>query len=291
MGIPDLPSDQACNRKVDLVFVIGQHAYYHEHLDVLYGSYPGFIETMKEVFADIDLHVMVVTGDGEWGDQESCPKSMCPADGGCPAYGEDNDYPCWALYEEGALSNCDNTHGAGVVFPAGEDAANKPCGLPDGRRYLEGDEPLFAERFDCIARLGGTGGWFQYGWAIGEAVSVDLQEGCNAGFLREDALLFAVLFTSYDSSPYNPYAWAQRVLEAKGFNQDLVVALGYGWDGGAVEPKLCEPQFPDDGPGAVYSWLEHFDHSFFGSICAPSYVSPFVEAATVAAELCEGGPG
>jgi integrase len=61
--------------------------------------------------------------------------------------------------------------------------------------------------------------------------------------------------------------------------------------GGRSSRSSASRSFRDDGPGAVYSWLEYFDHSFFGSICAPSYVPPFVEAATVAAELCEGGPG
>ena len=39
------------------------------------------------------------------------------------------------------------------------------------------------------ALLGGTAS--ELGWALGEAVSLDLQEGCNAGYLRPT---FAPLF-------------------------------------------------------------------------------------------------
>ena len=38
-----------------------------EHLDVLQGSYAAFATTMVELFAEHDIHVMVVEGDGVWG--------------------------------------------------------------------------------------------------------------------------------------------------------------------------------------------------------------------------------
>ena len=266
MGMPDLPQGSACNRKVDVVFVISQGGGVFEHLDALYASYPAFIETMQETFAELDLHVMVVAADGDWGDASLCPASKCPADSGCPAYGDDNDFPCWAHHQDGALSDCDDRLGAGVVFPAGEDASNKPCDLSPGQRFLSGDDPLFAERFDCIARLGGTNGTHQNGWALAEAVSPDLRAGCNAGFLRDDALLFAILIAGKDESPYNYHAWAERALEAKDYEQELVVALGIADDWQASDPPLCEPGLPSDPVHEIYAWTREFDHRVFGSI-------------------------
>ena len=288
MGSPDLPQGSACNGKIDILFAIGQGGV-AEHLDVLQGSYAAFATTMVETFDEHDIHVMVVDGDGEWGDGYWCPKDKCPADGGCPAvpYGDPNDYPCWALYDDAALSKCDSTLGAGVVFPAGFAASNKPCNLPGGHRYLSGDDPDFGERFVCVASVGAAGGKSMVGWAMGEALSIDLQEGCNEGFLREDALLLVVMIVGFEESPYNPYVWAQRVLEAKGDEQDKIVALAVGTDHGAVEDPLCDGN--GDEAGASFQWLQNFDHRVFGSKCAPDFAPFFFEAAELAAELCQPG--
>ena len=288
MGIPDLPQGSACNGKIDVLFAIGQGGV-SEHLDVLHASYAAFAATMMETFANHDSHVMVVERDGVWGDNYWCPQSKCPADGGCPAshYGEPNDFPCWALHDDAALSKCDNTLGAGVVFPAGYAASNKPCDLAAGRRYLEGDDVAFADKFVCVATLGGNPGYQMVGWAMGEALSIDLQVGCNEGFLREEALLLAVMLVGREDSPYNPYAWAQRVLDAKGHEQDKIVALAVGTDHGAVSEPLCDGL--GDRPGLAYEWVQHFEHRAFGSICALDYAPFFLEAAELAAELCEPG--
>jgi hypothetical protein len=290
MGIPDLPPESACNGKIDVLFAIGEGGV-TPFLDALDAAYPDFAASMSAAFAEHDLHVMVIDGNGVWGDDVRCPKSQCPPNGGCPdpSYGDPNDFPCWALHEEGALTKCDNTLGAGVIFPAGRDASNKPCGVPEGRRFLSGDDLGFAELFACVARVGATPGDHMVGWAAGEALSVNLQEGCNEGFLRDDALLVVVLIDGIEESPYNPYAWAQRVLEAKGGEQDKVVALAISSDATAVEDPVCEKGDDAFPPHPAYLWQQHFDHGLFGSICAPDLAPFFEEAASLAAELCEPG--
>ena len=64
------------------------------------------------------------------------------------------DFPCWVFYEDEALTKCDDTVGAGVIFPPGDSTSNVPCDLPKGQRYLDGDDPLFAERLGCISHIG-----------------------------------------------------------------------------------------------------------------------------------------
>ncbi len=286
MALPDLPQGSACNGKIDLVFVITQQGHFINYIDTLYDSYPEIIETIQEVFADFDLHVMFADPNSRWG-TTACLKGMCPEDGGCSAEGYE-EFPCWALYDDDALTKCDNTMGSGIVFPAGRAASNEPCNLPEGQRYIAGDDPLFIERFSCLGRTGLGGGFSQPGWALGEALSLNLQVGCNAGFLRDDALLFAVIVSLHDYSPYNPYVWAQRVLEAKEFDQDMVVALGIASDLSVNPDPLCEG-IPSGTPHPPPPPPPPPEHSHFGSICAPTFAPFFAEAATMAADLCANG--
>lgn len=287
MGTPDLPPGSACNGKIDLLFVVTQDGHFVNYVEALYDSYPEILATIQEEFADFDLHVMFADPNDRWAANNACPKGMCPEEGGCPTKGYE-DFPCWVFYDEEALTKCDNKVGAGVVFPAGNSASNQPCDLPEGQRYLEGDDPLFAERFECISHTGIGGSTSMPGWAVGEAVSLDLQEGCNAGFFRDDALLFAVVVSTHDYSAYNPYVWAQRVLEAKEYEQDMIVALGFGVGGDGAPDPWCEGG--DEGePGTTFQWTQEFEHNAWDSICGPSFAPAFAEAATMAAELCANG--
>jgi len=273
----------ACAGKVDVIFVMSE-ATNKAQMDE---AMPEFAAIMQEEFSELDLHVMVLDPDGEWGDSVLCPKNMCPADGGCPV---EPDFPCWALHDEDALTKCDNTMGAGVIFPAGQQTMNKPCGLETGHRFITGDDPDFVERFTCLAQCGdNAGGTISHGIALGRALTWDLRLGCNEGFLRDDALLMAVHIVSRNHDDDAPYIVADKVLEAKHNNQDLVVALAitHGWKG-SDPPPLCETA--SDGPVGLAAWALHFDHHVFGSECALSYVPFFAEAAAMAADLCKPIP-
>lgn len=289
VGLPTTgEGGSACNEKIDILFIMGDGYMLEETLDV---STPEFLKTMQEELAEFDLHVMVVDPQGEWGDDIRCPKNKCPADGGCPVEGFE-DFPCWALHEEGAITKCDNTRGAGLVFPAGAGAANKPCGVPPGQRYITGDSPDFAEVFSCLSgRSGGSGGQTEHGTTLGRALSYDLQYGCNAGFLRDDALLLVVQVVQMSWELSKPAEWAEYALEAKGYDQDMVVALGIGTEWKDYEPQpLCEAAKSIDEPGGIAEFVEVFDHGVFGSRCAPSYGPFFDGAAAMAAELCRNVP-
>ncbi len=274
----------ACAGKVDVIFVMSERISNSAQMDE---AIPAFAAIMQEEFSELDLHVMVLDPDGEWGDSLLCPKNMCPADGGCPV---EPEFPCWALHDEDALTKCDNTMGAGVVFPAGQWTMNKPCGLETGHRFVTGDDPDFAERFTCLAQYGNTaGGSNSHGVALGQALTWNLRLGCNEGFLRDDALLMAVQIVSSNYDDDAPFVVAEKVLEAKNNEQDLVVALAItrGWKSSQMKP-LCDTISVK--PEGLAAWAFHFDHHVFGSLCAPSYVPFFAEAAAMAADLCRPIP-
>jgi len=190
------------------------------------------------------------------------------------------------------LTKCDNTRGAGVVFQAGPFSENKPCGVPPGQRYISSDTPGFAEAFACLARDGGTsGGSLEHGTTLGRALAFDMAHGCNAGFLREDALLMVVQIVGSSWEEAEPWAWADYVLEAKGGDQDMAVALAISsdWMGYSPEP-LCEGANMVPHPPAFAEWTQYFDHGVHGSKCAPTYAPFFAEAASISAELCDTVP-
>ena len=277
----------ACNGKIDVVFVLPSSSYDY-YAQAMPSSLPAFVETMTTTLAGFDLHVMVLDSDGAWGSPNLCPKSKCPADGGCPNFPDDPSFPCWALHDDGALAKCDETLGAGVTFPAGEWASNVRCPLPEGRRFLRGDDPDFADNFLCVATLGVADGWDEGPHALMRAVSADLDLGCNAGFLRDDALLLVLLISVQDYSEYSPPVWAKAVLEAKGGDQDKVVVTALSSDRSADMP-IC-PGDKVDEPHAIFKFALEFDHGAVGSFCAEDYGPYFEEAATRAVELCDGGP-
>lgn len=279
----------ACNGKIDVLFIISDGPINRESLEV---SIPEFAATMQDELAEFDLHVMVADPDGKWGDSYNCPKNKCPADGACPAEGFE-DFPCWALHEEGALTKCDNTRGAGVVFRAGPFTENKPCGVPPGQRFITGDDPNFAEVFACLAHNGANGGGsLEHGATLGRALAFDLQGGCNAGFLREDALLLVVQVVAANWDETWPWEWADYALEAKDFEQDMVVALAIARDWKGYEPEpLCEgAEFQIKREGFA-EWVQYLDHGIHRSLCAPTFAPFFSEAASMAAELCSTAPG
>ena len=278
--------EPACNGKIDVIFVLPTPGS-PDFEATMASSRSAFVDTLTSTLAGFDLHVMVIDPDGLWGSPYFCPESKCPADGPCPAF-EDPSYPCWALHEESALSKCDDTRGAGVTFPAGEWASNVRCGVPEGRRFLTNSDPDFADDFHCIATLGGADGSQRAPQSLMRAVSADLQYGCNAGFLREDALLLAFLISVTDYSEYSPAVWADAVLEAKGGDQDKVVVMTVASDRSTEEPLCPGPKV--DEPHDVYKFSMLFEHGLLGSLCATDHGPYFEEAAALAAELCDTGP-
>ena len=229
LGMPDLGDlhPVGCKGKIDFLFVISRFGYMEPMQARLIEAFPDFIATIESKFADFDYHIMIVDGDAWWGSQ-TCNADCSPT--GCPY----PDYPCDAIE---SVTACETTMGAGTVFPAGKGASNVDCGIVDGRRYLTRAQPNLSETFACLAQVGLTGDHL-----LGEAVTAAMQpqingpDGCNEGFLRDDALLMITFIanTVDDFSAGKPKLWAEAITEAKHGEPNSVVMFSI------LEPE-CNP--------------------------------------------------
>ncbi len=226
-----------CKGKIDFLFVISRYAGMEGFQKQLLDAFPKFIDTIEAKFADFDYHIMVVDGDADWG-LNTCD-SLCPAQ--CVP-----NYPCGYT-----PTFCDKWLGAGTVFPAGDDAASKPCDIAGDRRYMVTEQPNLKETFACAAQVGSSGrAWVAE--ALTAAVNSNTNDpgGCNPGFLRRDALLMVTLIANtYDQMPKpfgstgTPETWAAAVRKAKGDDLDSVVLLNIGdtmVPGCHEEDRLCQ---------------------------------------------------
>lgn len=264
-----------CKGKIDFLFVISRSANMQGLQDRLIDAFPAFIATIEAKFDDFDYHILVVDGEPDWGlayCTDECPKPFdeCNID----------DYPCDSL---DLLTACDSTIGAGNVFAAGRDAANKPCAVDGGRRYLTRDQTDLEATFACIAQVGTSGrGWI--GEALTAAVSTQLvlPGGCNDGFLRKDALLMVTMIAqNYDvgdkpfGSAGTPKEWAQAVLKAKHGDPESIVMLNI------LDPD-CPPQ------DRVCEMARMFPYNYIGQSWYMDYGPQFAAASELVGKACEG---
>ena len=249
-----------CNGKIDLLFVISRRAGMGGFQTQLRAAFPQFIATIEAKFAEFDYHIMVVDGDSTWGG------STC--DALCPALCVPN-YPC-----DYTPTYCDTKMGAGSVFPAGGDAANKPCDIDGGRRYMVTGQADLKGTFACAAQVGSSGrDWL--GEALTAAMHSNINDpgGCNPGFLRDDALLMVTLISNtYDQpgdSAGTPATWSAAVREAKGDDLESVVLPNIGdtmVPGCHEKDRLCQ-------------LVELFPYALNTEIWADDY-GPFFDEAT-----------
>ena len=263
-----------CKGKVDIVFTISSDELMLNQQQQLKTSFPGFVATLEQQFADFDYHILSVNTAGPWvlpwcaGCKDICPQTP--------------DYPCNAVLEP-----CDSVHGAGVTFPRGDNASNKRCELASGRRYITAPQPELLDAFTCIASVG-TDGADLVAEATVKALSNDLNApgGCNEGFLRDDALLVVVAIQdTYDGfSDGTPQDWANALLDAKHGDGNAVVLLVISTD--VDDPdSLCG--YDPGSEHELRTWTKLVPHGLFGSICAPSYAPFFAEAAAMIKTQCD----
>ena len=260
------PKPVGCKGKIDFLFVISRGAGMEYFQAQLLDAFPKFIDTIEAKFVDFDYHIMVVDGGLEWGlsycnsncpeldckvGEDCCPTIPCP---NCPNpinYGDlccgIEDYPCGYI-----PSACDNTRGAGVVHPAGDDASNKLCKIDGGLRYMTKGQADLKGTFACVAQVGSSGS-NRVGEALAAAVysNVNAPGSCNDGFLRDDALLMATLISNtYDTkSKGTTGSWAASAFAAKHDDPESIVLLNIGdtmVPGCHDADRLCQlvKQFP-----------------------------------------------
>jgi hypothetical protein len=273
---PDFdPNPPGCKGKIDFLFVISRSGIMGPAQDQLVAAAPDFISTIQAQFDDFDVHIMVVDSVAAWWVWE-CQGKAC---GTCDI---DPNYPCGYIPD-----TCDKTLGAGTVFNAGPNTMDVPCDIGE-HRYITQDTPDIKSAFECIARVG-TWGNNAMGDALVAAISpklnaLDPTPGCNAGFLRDDALLVLTMIGPEDNpgggdSDDAPWEdWRQAVVDAKHGDLGAIVALGIISGDGCgpdIDPdlRLCNlvPSFP-------YSILEHLTLEDFGDA--------FDKAAVLALDAC-----
>ena len=288
--IPDFGPAQppGCKGKIDFLFLIARTGTMKTEQAQLLASLPGFLATIEAAFPDFDSHIMVANPEGEWtgwncNGPEQCGKKpyICEF-----APGFQCGFETWE-----SIKPCDETLGAGILFNVGPDSKNAPCVLAEGRRYMVvPGEPDPEAAFDCIARVGNGGYAPPMGEALVAAVSpaLNADDGCNAGFLRPDALLVVTMITDLEDqeSKTSPADWYDAVVKAKG-DPGAVVML-------AIQPQavpMGEEKKPgctydDDGKMRLRDLIKMFPFHDEGNTCAASYVPFFETAAGRVAQAC-----
>jgi hypothetical protein len=168
------------------------------------------------------------------------------------------------------------------------------CGL-EGRRYITGADADPSAAFQCAALVGVTGVPNERPMqALAEALGPLSQPSqCNAGFLRDDAILVVVVITDEEDkdSVGDSSDWLDAVVTAKLGNPSSVVVLGLLGDPD-VAGGSCGPFDPTDNSGAVASprlreWVESFPSGDWASVCSGDYTPFFNAAISVIDEVCD----
>ncbi|NVB42760.1 hypothetical protein G6O69_33370 [Pseudenhygromyxa sp. WMMC2535] len=255
----DVPGGGPACSLVDLLFVIDDSSSMLAEQNNLIASFDGFVQGIQENLDEAnDYHVGVVTTD---------------------AYAL-NDPSCRSL---GALVT------AAELGPCGPWAAGRFITLADEL------EPAFV----CAASVGieGDGDERQVG-ALLEAVGPSHagEGGCNAGFLRDDALLVVVLVSDEDDGGSSipgedgsfgePQQWFDALVDIKGVETNVVM-LGLI---GVAPPNACDPNDPYElsKPGyRLRNLIERFSYGEVGDVCIDDYGPFFGQALGLIKAACE----
>lgn len=260
------PGDEGCT-KVDLVFVIDNSESMSGEQANLIASFPGFIDAMQQTLADADsYHIGITTTDDNSSNMAGC-----------------------------------RTDGTLVTATAGENSSNQQCGP-----YLEGsymtDLDDLDSTFSCAAQVGTGGIPFERPMdTLRAAVGPTHQGpgGCNEGFIRDDALLVAVIITDEEDhlqseviqngSEGEPADWFSDLVALKGGIEENIVVLSLV---GTPAPNAC-PVNGGDHEGAevaarIIEFTNLFTHGSVGDVCAASYEGFFLEAISVIDVACDG---
>jgi len=275
------PEPEGGCQRVDFLFVIDNSASMEDQQAALVEAFPGFMGAIQATLtAESDYHVLVTDTDA-WG---RCDTAN-PWNGSDPSSDLCNGYVKQTVFDE-----CDRTMGAGVLNPAGDFATNGACTFATNDRYMTAMEPDLAASFACAAQVGVAGHPSERpmdGMVAALAPEINDAGACNAGFLRDDALL-VITFMSDDphyEDAGTPDEWYQAVVDAKLGDPSAVVVLGLtpAWDG-------CQE---NNGDTKGSHWAEFVakwgDHGLHGNICgtAADYVAFFESAVGTIDAACD----
>lgn len=249
-ALPDPIEPGVCDA-VDLLFVIDNSGSMADEQANLIASVPGFIDGISDrLGVSTDYHVGVVSTDEATFNGDGCQ-------------------------EIGAL----------VTRTGGDLSSDADCGpYVDGTPFITPRDDL-ATSFACAAQLGIDGNGIERPMdALAAALHpADGLMGCNADFLREEALLVIVLITDEedaDDSEGDPVSWYETVVAAKGGDEERVVVLSLV---GHPKPNDCIPTQWTGMMGAeiatrILQFTSIFPHGYVGDICSDDYEPFFTDA-------------
>ena len=243
------PIVRGCD-KVDYLFVIDDSASMADYQRRLAENFATFIDGVQSSQDSLaSVHVGVIT---------------------TAAYPH-NPYPCNGL-------------GDLIVHTGGYNSSETQCGpFADGNAYMTEQDDLEAA-FSCTAKVGTQGSNHETPLrAIGYALNEKKLEagGCNAGFVRDDALLVLVSVTDEDDPDTIDFAYPRAVDAKQGHDDNIVVVtLANAPDG------PCTPRGYGRTGFRVTEFAEAFEHAFVGAICSEDYAPAFLGAVDVVAQAC-----
>jgi hypothetical protein len=252
-----LPPAPGC-RAVDFLFVVDNSLSMTDEQDNLVQSFAGFMQVVQSELDAQDYHIMAVDTDD---------RGISIGD-----------------ILSGTFASPSSCNG---VFGAGRNRSNsgQDCNIPGDATFMtEGQENLTSS-FECAARVGTFGDVLEQPMtAMLSAVSPQLNAagGCNAGFLRDDAILVVTFITDEDDtrSPGGPTEWHTRLVEAKAGDESAVVVLGLVGDANLAVPLAGGPCPSLDAAPAprLQQFVQSLQHGSLGGVCSADY-SPFLAEA------------
>lgn len=258
---PPAEPEKGC-QKIDFLFVIDNSDSMEDEQQNLARSFPGFIQVMQQVLEAQDFHIMVVSTSGDEEDEQE-PSLDAEA--------------------------CEEVRGAGRrQSDDGED-----CGMPGGAAFMTESQPELEATFACAAQVGTDGSAFERpmeAMFAGTSAALNAPGRCNAGFLREDAILVVTLITDEDDdrSSGDPADWQRQLLEVKGGNDSALVVLGLVGDNNVEGGLLDGPCRRTDADGAPrLQELVDGVGGVLGSVCASDYTPFFRTAVGSIDSACE----
>ena len=304
----DGQGDSSCP-KMDFLFVVDNSGSMLDEQENLVNAFPGLIMSIQQVTGAADFHVMAIPTDDEWAGTLSCGSAGCcvNACGAAPDTFACSEVGADPVACDGANgSSCADSLGIGRVV----DQTGQACGLDGQANYMLSDQDMLAATFACLGQVGTTGSSNEQPMeAMLEALSPENNApgACNAGFVRDDALLVVVVVTDeeddYESkfdlcgteqsgSVGEPEDWAAGLKAIKfGKEEEIVVLTLAGppagdpnhcgeldkcssWINGAEEaPRLAE-------------FTSQFTFGMLGPVCVDDYKSFFNAAVGVIEGAC-----
>ena len=302
--VVDFPTQEERCTKIDFLFVVDNSRSMEDEQTQLRNAFPQFIGSIREQVGIEDYQLMVVDSDTRKKHTGVCLFGVCqcsPDPGCCSDVCADNKptmcngkncstYP--------TFDGCDDALGVGLV----RDSTGKTCdgaAAGDRRFFVSDPHTDLSDAFSCAATVGTQGDPDERLMeAMLRSVLPEMTDpgACNAGFLRDDALLVVTFITDEEDkaqrvpSPGTPQIWHDALVGLKG--DAGVVVVGFYGDTDQAS-ALCKPLNESTNKGAqagvrLREFVSLFgDRGLSASVCQADYGPTFMQALSIIDTACE----